>query len=157
MKTCKDCIHYDMCEYEYPYFVHKKEEQNADMGKECIQFKDKSRFVELPCKVGDTVYLVDRTRDGRLGNIYRVVECIVEKIVLRYSTFQKRTIVEVHLEYEENDYFGCVVEKIVYDTNNSFWRMVFTNEQDAEAAREKMEKEYLEEITRERDAMKNDV
>lgn len=155
MKTCKDCIHYDVCEYEYPDFVHEKEGENADMEEECVQFKDKSRFAELPCKVGDTVYLVDRTRDGRLGNIYRVVECIVEKIVLKYSTFQKRTIVEAHLEYEENDYFGCVVEKIVYDT--SFGHMVFTNEQDAEAALGKMEKEYLEEINRERDAMKNDV
>ena len=153
--TCKDCIRYDVCEYEYPEFVHEKDGKNADMEKECIQFKDKSRFVELPCKVGDTVYIVDRTRDGRLGSIYRVVECSVEKIVLRYSTFQKRTIMEAHLEYEENDYFGCVVEKIVYDT--SFGHMVFTNEQDAEAAREKMEKEYLEEINRERDAMKDDV
>ena len=157
MKTCKDCIHYDMCEYEYPDFVHEKEDKNADMEKECIQFKDKSLFVELPCKVGDTVYLVDRTRDGRLGNIYRVVECSVEKIVLRYSTFQKRTIVEAHLYYEGDDYFGCVVEKILHDTNNSFGHTVFTNEQDAENAREKMEKEYLEEINRERDAMKNDV
>lgn len=155
MKTCKDCIHYDVCEYEYPDFVHEKEDKNADMEKECIQFKYKSLFVELPFKVGDTVYLVDRTRDGIIGSIYRVVECSVEKIVLRYSTLQKRTIVEAHLEYEENDYFGCVVEKIVYDT--SFGHMVFTNEQDAEAALEKMEKEYLEEINRERDAMKNDV
>lgn len=155
MKTCKDCIHYDVCEYEYPDFVHEKEDKNADMEKECIQFKEKSLFVELPCKVGDTVYLVDRTRDGRLGSIYRVVECIVKKIVIKYSTLQKRTIVEAHLEYEENDYFGCVVEKIVYDT--SFGHIVFTNEQDAEASREKMEKEYLEEINRERDAMKDDV
>lgn len=26
--------------------------------KECEQFKDKSRFIELPCKVGDTVYRI---------------------------------------------------------------------------------------------------
>lgn len=56
-----------------------------------------------------------------------------------------------------DDYFGCVAEKILHDTNNSFGHTVFTNEQDAEDAREKMEKEYLEEINRERDAMKNGV
>ena len=154
--TCKDCLYYDFCnDYnEYPEYVQHCEQTTGTEFK-CSRFKDKSRFVELPFKVGDTVYLVDRTRDGRLGSIYRVVECIVGKIVLRYSTLQKITIVEAHLEYDENDYFGCAVGKIVYDTG--FGHMVFTNEQDAEAAREKMEKEYLEEITRERDAMKNDV
>ena len=154
--NCKDCLFYDFCnDYnEYPEYVQHCEQTTGKEFK-CSHFKDKSRFVELPCKVGDTVYLVDRTRDGRLGNIYRVIECIVEKIVLRYSTFQKRTIVEVHIEYDENDYIGCTFEKIVHDT--SFGHTVFTNEQDAEDTRVKMEKEYLEEITRERDAMKNDV
>ena len=154
--TCKDCLFYDFCnDYnEYPEYVQHCEQTTGTEFK-CSHFKEKYRFVELPCKVGCTVYLVDRTRDGRLGSIYRVVECSVEKIVIKYSTFQKRTIMEAHLEYEENDYFGCVVEKIVYDT--SFGHTVFTNEQDAETARAKMEKEYLEEITRERDAMKNDV
>ena len=156
--NCKDCLYYDFC-IDCNDFDERGNpiKYNRCEWEECECFKEKSRFVELPCKVGDTVYLVDRTRDGVIGHIYRVVECIVKKIVLRYSAFQKRTIVEAHLEYEENDYFGCVVEKIVYDTNNSFGHTVFTNEQDAEDAREKMEKEYLEEINRERDAMKNDV
>lgn len=156
--NCKDCLFYDFCnDYnEYPEYVQHCEQTTGREFK-CSHFKDKSRFVELPCKVGDTVYLVDRTRDGIIGSIYRVVECFVGKIVLRYSTFQKRTIVEVHLEYEENDCIGCVVEKIVYDPNKSFGHTIFTNEQDAETAREKMEKEYLEEINRERDEMKNDV
>lgn len=154
--TCQDCLFYDFCnDYnEYPEYVQHCEQTTGSEFK-CSHFKDKSRFVELPCKVGDTVYLVDRTRDGIIGSIYRVVECSVEKIVLKYRTYQKITIVETLLEYEENDCFGCVVEKIVYDT--SFGHTVFTNEQDAEAAREKMEKEYSEEINRERDAMKNDV
>lgn len=154
--NCKDCLFYDFCnDYnEYPEYIQHCEQTTGKEFK-CSHFKDKSHFVELPCKVGDTLYLVDRTRDGIIGSIYRVIECSVEKIVLRYSTFQKRTIVEVYLEYEENDYIGCTFEKIVYDT--SFGHTVFTNEQDAKATREKMEKEYLEEITMERDAMKNDV
>ena len=154
--NCKDCLHYELCNICNDFDERGCSiKYNRCEWEVCECFKEKSRFVELPYKVGDTVYLVDRTRDGIIGSIYHVVECSVEKIVLRYSTFQKRTIVEAHLEYEENDYFGCVVEKIVYDT--SFGHMVFTNEQDAESAREKMEKEYLEEINRERDEMKNDV
>lgn len=51
--TCKDCIHGEVCNivvspnYEY--------EQNGD--KWCQKFKPKSRFVELPCEVGQTVYM----------------------------------------------------------------------------------------------------
>lgn len=49
MPTCKDCIHYDVCHY------HIDEETTMTVN-ECGHFKDRTRFVELPCKVGDTVY-----------------------------------------------------------------------------------------------------
>ena len=42
--TCKDCVHYKPCFYA-----------NIDT---CGMFKDKSKFIELPCKVGDTVYVI---------------------------------------------------------------------------------------------------
>lgn len=56
--TCKDCIHYEACHDMY-YEEHATrhfdpEKHNAE--KECGYFKDCSRFVELPCKLGDTVY-----------------------------------------------------------------------------------------------------
>ena len=51
MKNCRDCFHYDVCQY------HITEETNMTVN-ECNHFKDKSRFVELPCKVGDTVYVI---------------------------------------------------------------------------------------------------
>ena len=40
--TCKDCMHYEVCYY------HDFEE--------CGWFSDKSEWVHLPCKVGDTIY-----------------------------------------------------------------------------------------------------
>ena len=43
--TCKDCIHNEMC-----YGTH------TDDSPTCCDFKDKSRSIELPCKVGDTIY-----------------------------------------------------------------------------------------------------
>ena len=43
MATCKDCLHGDVC-----FTV-----LNSML---CQHFKDRSRFVELPCKVGDRVY-----------------------------------------------------------------------------------------------------
>lgn len=44
---CKDCIHNEMC-----YGTH------TDESPTCCDFKDKSRYIELPCKVGDTVYYI---------------------------------------------------------------------------------------------------
>lgn len=61
MKTCKDCIHYTLCKDEFPIYVSEHED-DVSMEKECDYFKDKSRFIELPCKVGDTVYQVDSER-----------------------------------------------------------------------------------------------
>lgn len=43
MSKCENCIHEEMC-----LFLKNKP---------CNHFKDKSLFVELPCKVGDVVYV----------------------------------------------------------------------------------------------------
>lgn len=58
--NCKDCLFYDFCnDYnEYPEYVQHFEQTTGKEFK-CSHFKDKSRFVELPCKVGDTVYVID--------------------------------------------------------------------------------------------------
>ena len=47
MRKCEQCIYYPKCD-EYPF---------DESG--CKDFKDKSRFVELPCKPGDMVYVID--------------------------------------------------------------------------------------------------
>lgn len=48
MSTCKDCLHYEACGgmFEVIGFVGNGIMDNAD--KLCDNFKDKSRFVELP-------------------------------------------------------------------------------------------------------------
>lgn len=48
MATCKDCIHYDVCGFN----------EYKDFNEICSFFKDKSRIVELPCKVGDKVHKI---------------------------------------------------------------------------------------------------
>ena len=60
--TCKDCVHYEVCldwatdlfgaDTQFPYEAKEGE-------KLCDHFKPKSRFVELPCEVGQTVYVID--------------------------------------------------------------------------------------------------
>lgn len=68
MATCKDCVHYEVCQMHYKQkceltyeterevrIAMRKAQKAVDI--ECEHFKDRARFVELPCKVGDSVYL----------------------------------------------------------------------------------------------------
>lgn len=48
--NCEKCIYYKACDF---HFYLKEYPPNK-----CDLFKDKSRFIELPCKVGDTVYII---------------------------------------------------------------------------------------------------
>ena len=66
MASCKDCVHVEVCCEKnlhvavgmniIPRFKYKRIEQ------ECKNFKDRSRFVELPCKLGDFVYFIKARR-----------------------------------------------------------------------------------------------
>ena len=48
MATCKDCAYAKVCKF-FPYNKTKSA---------CEHFKDRSRFVELPCLQGDKVFLL---------------------------------------------------------------------------------------------------
>lgn len=48
IKTCANCIHRELCNV-HGYI-------DAD---ECGCFKDKARFIELPCAVGDDIWWID--------------------------------------------------------------------------------------------------
>lgn len=58
--TCKDCIHYAVCHNNF---------KNIDLNEEmtdkhcCVYFKDKSCIVELPCSVGNMVYVLEYEDD----------------------------------------------------------------------------------------------
>lgn len=56
----KDCIHYEACkDIYYPMSTYDEEAKAFDESDSCdgCQFySDKSRYIELPCKVGDTAY-----------------------------------------------------------------------------------------------------
>lgn len=55
MGSCKDCMHEKVCDY----FEGDLNEEGAE---NCVYFKDRNKFVELPCKIGDTVYGIDYPR-----------------------------------------------------------------------------------------------
>ena len=69
MASCKDCIHDKVCsEYFHAFWGHTANKHsdliNAD-PKDCPYFKDRSRFVELPCKIGDAIFCTT------MGKIYQ--------------------------------------------------------------------------------------
>lgn len=52
MIDCKNCLHYAVCGYAL----------NSKTIYECYFFTDKSRIIELPCKVGDKLYMLNRDK-----------------------------------------------------------------------------------------------
>lgn len=50
---CKNCIHFDVCQF----FLDEETQKTVF---DCYRFKPKSRFIELPCEVGQTVYKIAR-------------------------------------------------------------------------------------------------
>ena len=54
-KTCKDCLHYKVCQYHI-------DEETTMTTYECDDFADSSEWVNLPCKVGDTVHIIGEYR-----------------------------------------------------------------------------------------------
>ena len=55
--TCKDCLHCEICEI---YYANKGGISKTDSAEECNWFEDKTLYVKSPCKVGDTVYAIQR-------------------------------------------------------------------------------------------------
>ena len=64
MATCKECVHVGVCRY-YTNELAKangiplklEEVERLLECDDCENFKDRSRFVELPCNMGDTIYI----------------------------------------------------------------------------------------------------
>ncbi len=55
--TCKDCVHYEVCKDDVELHHDFYDCLEVDgVENHCEYFKPKSRFVELPCEVGQTVY-----------------------------------------------------------------------------------------------------
>lgn len=73
---CRDCINYDMC---------NTESVNCDRADHCSMFKDKSQYIKLPCKVGDTVYTNMAISGSYLRKRNRPYECKVLFIGLNAS------------------------------------------------------------------------
>lgn len=83
--NCKDCIHYEVCAIEVVL--------NTAINENCNFFKDKSKIIELPCKVGDKCI----TNEGIVCHINTITLSNDEDLLLYLSPDNKDPITIVKL------------------------------------------------------------
>lgn len=89
MITCKDCLYVDICDYT-----------SGTTDTACGHFKDSSKFVELPCKVGDTVFVMMESSDILeykvfyinifCGEVYDEIEIVLDRNYHRIGYTKER-------------------------------------------------------------------
>ena len=100
MATCKECLHVDAC-------------LESDKDLICRDYKDSSRFVELPCKVGDRVYYI-----ANVNGKDEINSAVVQKVT-------------IHFENEVG--YDCGIGEIGF-SNRSIGKRVFLTEEQAKQA-----------------------
>ena len=131
MPTCKDCLQVDVCEIRTCYmcsgFACDDCEIHSNYGKipsikNCKYFKDRNQFVGLPCKVGDTMYIL--TNDSPTG----IEESQVKKIEL--IKMQSKTKIRLTVPCVYDDWGSAQWEIGV----NDFGKTAFLTREEAEKA-----------------------
>ena len=113
MSTCKDCLHYEACNH---WLIKDKRFLEAVEGFVCEHFKDRSKFVELPCKVGDTVYMLV-TRKTKAFEVKSKNGEMKKEI--NHHTFIKKT---------------CFTKSNLFDVIERFGKTAFLTKEEAEKA-----------------------
>ena len=88
---CKNCIKEDVCKVAEDFY---KEPVYGMYIEDCDYFKDRNRFIELPCKVGDTVYYI-------AGLSRKIIKpAIVKEIIINCNGVSKLSVETNALVFE---------------------------------------------------------
>lgn len=120
MATCKDCINYTKCCNSFLKDFCMVLDPEREI---CSIFKDRSRFVELPCKVGDTVYII-----ARISGKEEIIQDSVESFTI--SSFVDNTPIILFDGIETCDW-----------DSSDFGKRVFLTKEQAEQALRLRERE----------------
>lgn len=125
MAECKDCLYSKNCQF---LLNHKTADANG-----CTSFEDKSEWVKLPCKAGDTIFLPWEW-NGENG--------IARLTVLRMVLTEDESYIETDFDSDDYDYF------MMYNFGR-FWfkdfgKMVFTTHDEAQSVLDNCRKESKE-------------
>lgn len=110
MATCKDCLHYEVCQF------HIDEETKLTVN-ECEHFKDRSKFIELPCKIGDTVWCINESQIIEEDKVYQI-------IVRQFSDINVNDVLLVKFGKASFEDFG----KTVFLTKEEAERALYSSE-----------------------------
>ncbi len=133
MATCKDCLHCEACKsiFEAVGYTVNGECVVEGAEKRCDQFADKSRFIELPCKVGDTVY-------AYCEDFFVILPYFVENMNIGYIGKSRNYIFyEANCHADETDE---LIDEIDFDFDD-IGKTVFLTKEEAEAALAERSKE----------------
>jgi hypothetical protein len=124
MSYCKDCFNFELCANGYGEVTADTEITNIK-GKPCHYFKDRTKFVELPCKVGDKVYLLATrtTKQSRKKVVINYIETgIVDNITLGQIMIPQIDV--------------CITNNvwITFDSEKDIGKAVFLTREEAEKA-----------------------
>lgn len=104
--VCKDCIHYDVCEEKDTQYTGLPFSIAND--KPCKFFKDKSRFIELPCKFLQKCFVIP-TIENNLSDITEM-KCI--GFSLSYKSYNANLITDKNKLYQPC--FGAFCKTIFF-------------------------------------------
>lgn len=82
--TCKDCIHYEAHRHFDCFFGFN----DSEVEMLCPVFKDKSKYIEMPCRVGETLYVIDDEYEGLPQEILKKIE---KRHHYKIETYEKIT------------------------------------------------------------------
>lgn len=113
---CKDCYHCDVCHLRISLnmdYDEVKDKPITEMEKRCEYFKDKSRIIELPCKVGDEAYYISIKRYSPLS--YKLLKAKVINF-----NINRNGIYVVELKTLKSDYtFTLDIRKAYFDKSEA--------------------------------------
>lgn len=130
MNKCENCFKFGLCSNILGVIGinnPKTAMLDADCAKDCSFYKDKALIVELPCKVGDTVFYINTRFHIQLLR-YHVYEATVARIVITRDF--------VSLVIQIRDEFGCTEIPDIRD----FGKTVFFTREEAEKVLKEHEK-----------------
>lgn len=131
MASCKDCVHFEVCDGGSSGDEFMESGTYTDgVENDCKTFKERSKFVELPCKVGDTVYEVVTQDDS----VKKIIEMKVGNIVPFGSIYHSKICGNfIWNLYLHDDY------SYSYKTFSDIGETVFLTREEAEQALREME------------------
>lgn len=113
MATCKECLHYCVCKAVADTGKFALDTERYDQSERCPNFTDRSRFIELPCKVGDVVWVI-------VDGINTPLEAKVRIVHIQNST--------IALSLSVRGYFPVI------KTEDNLGESIFLEKEEAEAA-----------------------